>query len=145
MDRRLRWISNRGRRSDDARLAVAIPGKIFFLKFFKKKKITVAIYANATWADRHVSLGQRDKLARDAVATSREFDPETSRPARHGELLRPRPVQSWKNAVTISASSFDPTIRCSSTLMATVKGQTARSDWCLAPGRNRSVVPSTSR
>ncbi len=74
----------------------------------RSRSRTVAIYANATWADRHVSLGQRDKLARDAVATSREFDPETSRPARHGELLRPRPVQSWKNAVTISASSFDP-------------------------------------
>jgi hypothetical protein len=27
--------------------------------------VAVAIYANATWADRHVTLGQRNKLARD--------------------------------------------------------------------------------
>jgi hypothetical protein len=60
--------------------------------------------------------------------------------------FRPRLFMSSKNAVTVSASSLEPAIMCSSTRRPSiVKPHAARTGSRLAPGRKRSAMPSTNR
>ena len=60
--------------------------------------------------------------------------------------FRPRLFMSSKDAVTVSASSLEPAIMCSSTRRPSiVKPQAARTGSRLAPGRKRSAMPSTNR
>src|SRR6185437_4583574 len=60
--------------------------------------------------------------------------------------FRPRLFMSSKNAVTVSASSLEPAIMCSSTRRPSmVKSQAARTGSRFAPGRKRSAMPSTNR
>src|SRR5512132_220763 len=59
---------------------------------------------------------------------------------------RPRARMSWKNAVTVSASSLEPAIRCSRTLAPLeVCPQAASTGARRCPGRSRSAIPSTNR
>jgi hypothetical protein len=59
---------------------------------------------------------------------------------------RPRARMSWKNAVTVSASSLEPAIRCSRTLTPPqVCPQAASTGSRRCPGRSRSAIPSTNR
>ena len=58
----------------------------------------------------------------------------------------PRLRMSWKKAETVSASSFEPAIRCKSTLRpSTVKPQAASTGSRRCPGRMRSAIPSMNR
>ena len=53
---------------------------------------------------------------------------------------------SWKNALTVSASSLEPAIRCSRTLAPLdVKPHAASTGSRSCPGRMRSAMPSTNR
>jgi hypothetical protein len=53
---------------------------------------------------------------------------------------------SWKKALTVSASSLEPAIRCRSTLVpVAVKPQAAITGSRRWPGRMRSAMPSTNR
>ena len=60
--------------------------------------------------------------------------------------FKPRLFMSSKSAVTVSVSSLVPAIICSRTRRPSiVKPQAARTGSRLAPGRNRSAMPSTNR
>ena len=59
---------------------------------------------------------------------------------------RPRRRMSWKKALTVSASSLEPAIRCSNTLAPlAVKPHAASTGSRFCPGRIRSAMPSMNR